>query len=74
MTRREYWERRLGRRQEFGTRYVAQLIGYSQRTIQRKIAAGELRALGGKGHKLKHIRIDREVLIDFLVSQDTLEN
>lgn len=66
--RRAYWERRIGPGRHFYTYHVALVVGKSQRTIQRAIASGRLRAVGGDR---QHHRVLREDLLDYLLRIDS---
>lgn len=79
---REFWERVIPPSQSFWVTDVVRLMArmpredgrpfLSRRTIQRHIAAGWLRAQGGSDRALRHYRVLREDLIDWLSAQDSI--
>jgi len=70
MSRRAHWERKLGSKQSFSTKQAAQLMGVSSATVRRLVTSRRLRARGGPGHSVRHYRIDREDLLQFLLQQE----
>jgi excisionase family DNA binding protein len=66
--RRLLWAQRIGPARHFTTRAIARLIGKSQRTVQRYVRQGRLRAIGGSDRTGDHVRVYREDLLDFLAS------
>lgn len=70
MTRREFWEERLGSAKRFGSADVARICGVTQRTVQRWIEAGDLLALAsGTEGGVFHARISRDAFLHFLLTR-----
>jgi len=69
MTRREYWERRVGPSRWFGTKDVARICDASQRSVQRWIQDGRLLALQNGRTTRHHSRVPRECLLEFLIGR-----
>lgn len=67
MTRREYWERRIGAARAFGTADVARICSVEQRTVQRWISTGRILALASTEAVRFEARVPRDAFIAFLV-------
>lgn len=67
MTRREYWERKLGTARDFCTADAAKICSVDQRTVQRWISDGRVLALSSTTEHRYAARIPRDALLEFLI-------
>lgn len=82
MSRHTYWDSVIPQARSFYVSDIARILRRHAgdegrpiavaRTIQRAAASGRLRAQGGPDRAVRHYRVLREDLIDWLASLDTL--
>lgn len=71
---RAFWDARIP---DFASFYLSDVARYtrgmlSHRTLQRRAADGSLPVLGGPDRALRHVRVLRTDLLDFLCALDSL--